>query len=100
MSTTVQADNDRRKSTSESFHSGVASRKSNNGLDRKGVTQQQSPVATCTHPASVRINGQFFTTPKRPLEGTTCQPKSVQEAQTELEFIKFYQPVPPARVST
>ncbi len=108
VSTAVQTDNDRRKSTSESFHSCVGSKKKNNGLDRsknvrlgKDVTQQQSLVATSHgHPASVRINGQFFTSPKRPPEGTTSQPESVQDTQKELELIKFYQPVPPARVST
>ncbi|XP_073347955.1 coiled-coil domain-containing protein 24 [Pagrus major] len=53
VSTTVQADNDRGKSTSESLHSLGGSRKSNTGLDRsknghlgKDVTLQQSLVAT------------------------------------------------------
>lgn len=53
VSTTVQADNDRGKSTPESLHSLGGSRKSNAGLDRnknghlgKDVTQQQSLVAT------------------------------------------------------
>ncbi|XP_070774854.1 coiled-coil domain-containing protein 24 [Enoplosus armatus] len=36
---------------------------------------------------------------RRPLEGTTSQPKSVQEEQTDMELInKFYKPVPPARM--
>lgn len=100
--------NGRQNGTSERGHSCVGSRKSNNGIDTnkngrpgKDVTQQQSRVATCTHPASIRINGRLFTSPKRPLEGTISQPKSVRETQTELEFInQFHQPVPPARVST
>ncbi|XP_051257193.1 coiled-coil domain-containing protein 24 [Dicentrarchus labrax] len=53
MSTTLQVDNDTRKSTSERFHSCVGSRKSNNGTDRnknghlgKDVTQQQSLLAS------------------------------------------------------
>lgn len=122
LSTTVQTHNDRRKSTSESSHSCVGSRKSNSGIDRnknghlgKDVTQQpsshcltdrpshhpeSSETHPCIHPASVQINGQFFTSPRRPLEGTTSQPIAVQDAQTELEFIKFHQPVPPARVLT
>ncbi|KAL7385786.1 hypothetical protein ABVT39_000257 [Epinephelus coioides] len=97
LSTTVQTDIDKRKSTFESFHACVGSRKSNSGIDGD---EQQSLVAARTHPASIRINGQFFTSHKRPLEGTSSRPKDVQETQTELELIKFYQPVPPARVST
>ncbi|XP_074507749.1 coiled-coil domain-containing protein 24 [Sebastes fasciatus] len=104
-----------RKSSSERFKSETGSspaktgsRKSNVGVNRnenghlgKDVTQQQSRVAACTHPEPIRINGQFFTSPKRPLQGTTSQLKGVQETQTELEFISnFYQPVPPSRVST
>ncbi|XP_078120213.1 coiled-coil domain-containing protein 24 [Sander vitreus] len=99
VSTTVQTYNDRRKSTSErlqsetgSYSGYTGSRNSNNGMDRsknghlgKDGVQQQSLVATCTHPASIRINGQFFTSHKRPLEGTTSQ-----------QISKFYQPVPPA----
>ncbi|XP_032386353.1 coiled-coil domain-containing protein 24 [Etheostoma spectabile] len=87
VSTAVQTYNDRRKSTSERFQSEAGSssahtgsRNSNNGMDRntnghlgKDVVQQQSLVATCTHPVSKRINGQFFTPHKRPLEGTTSQ---------------------------
>lgn len=123
-STTVHTD--KRTSTSESFHPCVGSRKSNSGTDGnknghlgKDVTQQPNSrcltdfsshhpgssdtqgQATRTHPVSIQINGQFFTSPKRPLEGTRSQPKSLQEAQTELEFINnIYQPVPPARVLT
>jgi len=76
VSTTVQTDGDRRS------HLG------------KDDAHQQS---LCTHPATVTINGHLFTSPIRPLERITSQEKSVQE--TELEF-KFYQPVPPPRVST
>ncbi|XP_068593958.1 coiled-coil domain-containing protein 24 [Cebidichthys violaceus] len=110
---TVQTDRDRSKSSSESFQSETgsspaqtASRESITGIDRnrnghpgKEETHQQSLLGTCTHPAPVMINGQLFTSTKRPLESITSQAKGVQE--TELEFIsKFYQPLPPARVST
>ncbi|XP_031720976.1 coiled-coil domain-containing protein 24 isoform X1 [Anarrhichthys ocellatus] len=113
VSTTVQTDHDRSKSSSESFQSETrsspaqtGSRESVTGIDRnknghlgKEVTRQQSLVGTCTHPAPVMINRQFFTSTKRPLESITSQAKGVQE--TELELIsKLYQPVPPARVST
>nr|XP_020447213.1 coiled-coil domain-containing protein 24 [Monopterus albus] len=37
---------------------------------------------------------------KRSHGGFTNQPKSVQEGQMELEFTNFYQPVPPARLTT
>ncbi|XP_023142307.2 coiled-coil domain-containing protein 24 isoform X1 [Amphiprion ocellaris] len=57
--------------------------------------------AVCTQSASARVNGQSFTSPKKPHEGTTSQPKSVQDAQTLPQFLnRFYQPVPPARVPT
>ncbi|XP_042354428.1 coiled-coil domain-containing protein 24 [Plectropomus leopardus] len=97
VSTTAQTDNDRRKSSSESFYSPVGFRKSNNGTDRTGHLEKEQQ----SHPASLRTQGQLFTSPKRPLESTTSQLKGVQETKTELEFInRFYQPVPPARVST
>ncbi|XP_029309746.1 coiled-coil domain-containing protein 24 [Cottoperca gobio] len=109
--TTVPTDDDTRKSSSQSLQSetGISPtqtgrRKSNNGIDRnknghlgKDVTQQQSPVDTSTNRTSVWKNRQLFSSPKRPLEGVTSQSQSVQRTQTELEF---YQPVPPARVST
>ncbi|XP_044074808.1 coiled-coil domain-containing protein 24 isoform X2 [Siniperca chuatsi] len=125
VSVRQQTDSDRRKSTSESVCSCFGSRKSNSGIDRNKSWEGCHPTAKpsslsltdrsshhpksrdtqgqamCTHPASIRIKGQFFTSPRRPPEGTTSHPKSVQEAQTEREFInKFYQPVPPARVLT
>ncbi|XP_040000553.1 coiled-coil domain-containing protein 24 isoform X2 [Xiphias gladius] len=131
VSKTLQVDNDSKNSTPESFNSSVMSetgksparngdRKSNSGTDRnrngQDVSHQQSLSGHCLtdwsshHSESSEegqgkctqhLNGQFFTSSKRPLGGTTGEPKSVQEAQTELEFIgKFYQPVPPARVST
>ncbi|XP_059200818.1 coiled-coil domain-containing protein 24 [Centropristis striata] len=106
VSATVQTDNERRKNTSERLQSATPAQtvggKSNNRTDQKSkITKQQSLVATCTHPASTQTSGQLFTYPQRPLEGATSQTQSVQEEQTQLEFIsKFYQPVPPARVST
>ncbi|XP_067462318.1 coiled-coil domain-containing protein 24 [Thunnus thynnus] len=85
-----------------------------NGHLREDVSHQQRlsshcltnrsschPESSGTHPKPKQINGQFFTSPKRPLEGTTSQPKRVQEAQKEQEFLnRFFQPVPPARVPT
>uniref|UniRef100_A0A3B4URR3 Coiled-coil domain containing 24 n=1 Tax=Seriola dumerili TaxID=41447 RepID=A0A3B4URR3_SERDU len=123
---TVQADNDRRRSTSESFHSSVmpetgshpaknGDRKSNSQIDinkndhlGKDVTQQQSLSSHCltdhfsNHSGSSSGQGQAnCNSPKRPLPGTMSQPESIQEAKTEQDFINnFYQPVPPARVST
>uniref|UniRef100_A0A3Q1HIB6 Coiled-coil domain containing 24 n=1 Tax=Acanthochromis polyacanthus TaxID=80966 RepID=A0A3Q1HIB6_9TELE len=55
--------------------------------------------AVCPQSASAQISGQFFTSSEKPHEGTTSQPKSVQDAQTPPQFLsRFYQPVPPARV--
>ncbi|XP_040911543.1 coiled-coil domain-containing protein 24 isoform X2 [Toxotes jaculatrix] len=133
-SATVETDNNRRKSTPESFNSSVLSetgrpvKKGGSRIDRKenghlekDVTQQQSFTghcftdnsshhsessgeqgqSKCIQPASIQLNGQFFTSRRRPLGGTTSQSKSVHEAQTEPQFVnKFYQPVPPTRVST
>lgn len=57
--------------------------------------------AKCTQPASSQLHGHFLTSSKRPLWDATSRPKSIQEAKTEPEFINnFYQPSPPARVST
>ncbi|KAM7379512.1 hypothetical protein PAMP_005058 [Pampus punctatissimus] len=90
-----------------------------NGHFGEAVDQQQSRIClinrpsfhpessgiqgldTCTQPKLIQINGQLFTSPERPLGGTTSQPKSVQEAQTEQKFLnRFFHPVPPARVPT
>lgn len=59
-------------------------------------SSDESGQSAVSQPVCIQIQGQMFASPRRPL-GT----KSVQEVQTELEMIsKFYQPVPPARVST
>ncbi|XP_045907380.1 coiled-coil domain-containing protein 24 isoform X2 [Micropterus dolomieu] len=118
VSTTVQTDSDRRKST-ESYC--VGSGESNIGIDINKSWEGCRPTAKpsshcltdrlshhpesrdiqgqakCTHPASIRINGQFFTFPKRPPEGTTSQPKSAKEAQPELGVYKQLLPAPPAK---
>ncbi|XP_029380695.1 coiled-coil domain-containing protein 24 [Echeneis naucrates] len=67
---------------------------SNHSENSGEQVQAQSP-----QPASPQFNKQFFMSPQRTHGGAISQPKSIQEKPTEF-ISKFYQPVPPSRVST
>lgn len=79
------------------------------GPFRKDVKQQQSPSSPCatccsSHPSAAcsqrqsgKINEQFFSSSRKPHEGIASQPEEPAEPQ----FLqRFYQPVPPSRVTT
>lgn len=130
LSTVEQTDEDKVKGTAEYFHwlvlsesesppsqndSGMSNSGTDSGHLRRCSDQQQCLTDFSHHlesnskqrksksspSAAVKANTQLFFSSKRPLEGITAQPKSVQETQTRMEMINtFYQPVPPARVPT
>ncbi|XP_008283502.1 coiled-coil domain-containing protein 24 [Stegastes partitus] len=112
----AQVDNDRGVKTSGGSEAGSPARhsrrKSSSGMDndKNGLLRKQSPSSLRLTDSSSRgpegrdRTGRAactqFTSPKKPHEGTTSQPKRVQDAQMEVQFLsRFHQPTPPAGVS-
>ncbi|CAK6974653.1 coiled-coil domain-containing protein 24 [Scomber scombrus] len=78
------------------------------GEDVKNLNLRKHCLTNCssyhsessgTQPKPIQINGQLFTSPKRPPGGSISQPKTLQEADQEF-LNRFFQPIPPARVQT